>query len=623
LRSSGFDPITSELVQVRLRRVLYVVLLAFAVLVLRLWLLQVVHGPEYRVKSENNRIHLRDIPPFRGMIFDRGGHLLVDNRPAFNLYLIPEEIRDPEALLDRLHELAGVDREAARARLAKAGRGQPFRPVLIKRDLTRETLAVVESHRFNLPGVMIQVKPQRHYIRGELAAHVIGYLGEISEAQLKSGRYPDTRPGDLIGKSGVEAQWQQYLHGARGGEQVEVDAAGRRLEVLSRKPPVSGYNLSLTLDNDLQALAEKGLEGKKGAIVAMDPRTGEILAMASAPAFDPNTFIGGIDRDTWKEMVSGGDYPLQNRVIAGQYPPGSIFKIVVGLAGLEEGLVDPEEETFCGGRYRLGSHVFRCWKRYGHGKMDFHGALRESCDVYFYKLGRRLGVDRIAHYARMLGLAERTGLKLGSERAGLIPTSRWKLKRFGVPWQAGETISTSIGQSFVLVTPIQAARMIGAVFNGGVLHQPKVVRWVGKGGGTEYRFEPTVVSRLEVQPEHLERIRRALIAVVHEPRGTGGRSRVKGVTVAGKTGTAQVVALEVEKASAKGEEVPEKYRDHAWFVAVAPAEEPGLAIAVLVENSGHGGSVAAPIAGKMIQAFLGEGAPGGKAPAGTEEDRGT
>ena len=457
-------------------------LLAFAVLTLRLWLLQVVHGPEYRVKSENNRIHLRDIPPFRGMIFDRNGHLLVDNRPAYNLYVIPEDIQETGPLLERLRELVGIDPDAALARLKKAGAGQPFRPVLLKRDLSREALAVVETHRFNLPGVMVQVKPQRHYLRDRLAAHTIGYLGEISEAQLDSGAYPENRPGDLIGKSGVEARWQEYLNGFRGGEQVEVDAAGRRLKVISRKPPVSGINLSLTLDMHLQSLAEEGLKDMKGAIVALDPRSGEILAMASSPAFDPNAFIGGIDRAAWKRMISGGDYPLQNRVISGQYPPGSIFKIVVGLGGLEEGLVDPGEEIVCNGSYQLGTHTFRCWKRYGHGHVDFHRALRESCDVYFYKLGRRLGVDRIAKYAHMLGLGHRTGLDLGSERPGLIPTSQWKLKRFGVPWQAGETISTSIGQSFVLVTPIQAARMIGAVFNGGILHEPKIVKWVGKRG---------------------------------------------------------------------------------------------------------------------------------------------
>jgi penicillin-binding protein 2 len=340
--------------------------------------------------------------------------------------------------------------------------------------------------------------------------------------------------------------------------------------------------------------------------------------MASSPAFDPNAFIGGIDRAAWKRMISGGDYPLQNRVIAGQYPPGSIFKIVVGLGGLEEGLVDPGEEVFCNGSYQLGTHTFRCWKRYGHGNVNFHRALRESCDVYFYKLGRRLGVDRIARYAHMLGLGHRTGLDLGSERPGLIPTSQWKLKRFGVPWQAGETISTSIGQSFVLVTPIQAARMIGAVFNGGILHEPRVVKWVGKGERTVYRFEPTVRSRAEADPANLERVKQALIAVVNEPHGTGWRARVKGITVAGKTGTAQVVNLETEKASKGGDGVPMKYRDHAWFVAVAPAEDPQLAIAVLLENAGHGGSASAPIAGRMIEAYLRGGGAEGNAETGPE-----
>lgn len=605
MRSSGFDPISSELFHVRLRRVTYVVFLAFAVLTLRLWFLQVVHGPEYRVKSENNRIHLRDIPPFRGMIFDRNGYLLVDNRPSYNLSLIPEDIRDPEPVLEQLQRLAGVDPEAVRSKINITSGGRSFRPVLIKRDLSRETLAAVETHRFNLPGVFIEVRPQRHYIRGKLASHVIGYLGEISESELKSRRYPETRLGNLIGKSGVESRWQAYLHGTRGGEQVEVDAAGRQLKVLSQKPPISGLNLSLTLDKDLQLLAENGLKDKKGAIVAIDPGNGEILAMASSPAFDPNVFIRGLDPDTWREMVSGGDHPLQNRAVSGLYPPGSIFKIAVALAGLEEGIINPAEEVFCGGQYQMGSHTFRCWRRRGHGKVDFHRAMRESCDVYFYRLGRRLGVDSIARYSRMLGLGNNTGLDLGGERPGLIPTREWKQKRFGVAWQPGETISTSIGQSFVLVSPIQAARMIAAVFNGGVLHQPKIVRWAGKGESTEYRFEPTVVSRLDVAPENLLRLQRSLIAVVNEPHGTGWRARVKGITVAGKTGTAQVVGLEAEKASEKDGEVPERFKDHAWFVAVAPAENPRLAIAVLVENIGGGGREAAPIAGELIRAYLG------------------
>ncbi len=613
MRSSGFDPIASEIFHHRLRWAGYLVLIAFGVMVLRLWSLQIVRGPEYRMKSEKNRIHLRDILPFRGMIFDRNGHLLVDNRPSYNLYVIPEEVQDPDSLVRSLEALIGCDPDSVRSRLTGAAGGRPFMPVLIRKDLSRESLALVETNLFNLPGVMIQVKPQRHYIFGETAAHVIGYLGEISESQLKTQGYPECRPGDLIGKSGVEAEWESYLHGSRGGEQVEVDAVGRRLKVISRKTPVPGMNVCLTIDKDLQALAEEGLEGGSGAVVAMDPRNGEILAMASAPAFDPNRFIGGIDTRTWRDMVSGGGYPLQNRAIAGQYPPGSVFKIAVALAGLEEGLVDPDEEVFCSGRYRLGSRSFRCWKRGGHGNVDFRRALKESCDVYFYKLGRRLGVDSISRYGRMLGLGRPTGVKLQGERAGLMPTSQWKLGRFGVPWQPGETVSLSIGQSFVLVTPIQMAAMVSAVFNGGILYQPKVVRWVGKEDDTVYSLKPSVRGRIQASPEHLDLIREALVAVVNEPHGTGGRARLQEVTVAGKTGTAQVVNLETEKASrGDGEETPLKYRDHAWFVAVAPAEDPSIAVSVLVENAGHGGAVAAPIAGRIIRSYLlgPEAAPG-------------
>lgn len=607
MRSSGFDSITVELYQIRLRRLTYLVLLAFAVLVFRLWFLQIVNGPDYRLKSENNRIHLREVPPFRGMIFDRNGHLLVDNRPSYNLYIIPEDIRDPEPLLDRLHKLAGIEPEMVRSRINVSGGRRSFRPVLIKRDLSRETLAAVETHRFNLPGVHIQVRPQRHYLYGDLASHVIGYLGEISQSQLRSGRYQDIRLGTLIGQSGVEGKWQSYLHGTRGGEQVEVDAAGRQLKVLSQRQAVSGFNLSLTLDRELQALAEKGLAGKRGAIVAIDPESGEVLAMASAPSFDPNLFISGIDSNTWGGLVSGDESPLQNRAVSGLYPPGSIFKIPVALAALEEGIINPAEEVFCGGRYYLGTHPFRCWRREGHGKMNFHSAMRESCDVYFYQIGRRLGVDTIARYSKMFGLGKATGLDLGGERPGLIPTRQWKLGRFGVPWQPGETISVSIGQSFVLVTPIQAASMMAAVFNGGVIHKPKLVQWVGKGDNKEYSFEPTVISHLGASPENLRLLQRSLIAAVEEPRGTGWRARVEGITVAGKTGTAQVVSLEAEKASKVDGVIPDRFKDHAWFVAVAPAEKPRLAVAVLVENVGGGGREAAPIAGELIRAYLGRG----------------
>ncbi len=604
MRGSSFDPVMGEIYSRRLRTVTLLVMIVFVVLILRLWYLQVVKGPSYRVQSENNRIHLQDIPPFRGMIFDRNGDLLVDNRPSFDMNVIPEEIQDRNRLLKSLHELIGMDHAQARTKLDKRGRGYPFKPLLVEKNISRDDLAVIETNLYNLPGVKIQVRPQRHYVYGEFGSHIIGYLGEISERQLRTDIYPGNRPGDLIGKYGVEKKWQKALHGYRGGEQVEVDAAGRRLKVVSRKPPIPGLNLTLTIDKKLQMAAEKGLKGKTGAVAVLNANNGEILAMASSPAFDPNLFIGGIDRTAWKKIISGEGYPLQNRAIAGQYPPGSVFKIPVSLAGLEEGAIDPEEEVFCGGSYTLGTHTFRCWKKYGHGKVNFHKALVQSCDVYFYKLARRLGVDAIAKYAMMLGLGKKTGYDLGSEKAGLIPTRKWKLKRWGVPWQAGETISTAIGQSFVLTTPLQLACMVSGVFNGGHLYQPKVVKRVGKGKRTVYQFSPSLTGRFAAQEENLERIKQALIGVVNEPRGTGSKSRVKGITVAGKTGTAQVINLDREKELDRTKEVPEKFRDHAWFVAVAPAEKPEIAMAILIEHGGHGGSAAAPLAKVLIKTYF-------------------
>lgn len=609
MRSSGFDPHSIEIINKRLKFVILIVVAVFVALVLRLWYLQLIKGPEYRVKSENNRIHLQDIPPFRGMIYDRHNELLVDNRPSFALYIIPEDIQDREHLLISLSRLVDLAPDHIEGKLKEASRRYPFNPILVKKALTREELALIETNFYNLPGVMIQVKPQRNYILREFASHVIGYLGEIDETQLTSGKFPENKTGDLIGKYGVEMKWQNQLNGIRGGEQVEVDAAGRKLRVISSKPPIPGANIGLTIDRELQFLAEKGLEGKTGAVVALDPSNGEILAMASSPAFDPNLFIGRIDLDEWKRIVSSKDSPLQNRTIAGQYPPGSVFKIVVALAGLEEGLITPDEETFCSGSYTMGRRTYRCWRRGGHGNVALHRALVESCDVYFYKLGRRLGVDKIAEYAHMCGLGREPKFDLGRDKGGLIPTTQWKLKRWGVPWQAGETISTSIGQSFVLVTPLQMALMISAVFNGGDLYQPKVIRWVKKGKEAIYEFSSTRIRHLKVKPENLELIKDALAGVVNEPRGTGRRARTKDVIVAGKTGTAQVVTLEKEKIAKAGGDLPTEFKDHAWFVAIAPKDNPRLAVAVLIEHGGHGGSAAAPLAGDLIRAFLERGRP--------------
>ena len=605
MKASNFDPVSQDIFAKQLKIAVIFVLAVFGILVLRLWFLQIVGGPTYRARSENNRIRLQSMAPFRGVIRDSSGKILVDNRPSYDLYVIPEDIHDAEDLLGRLALLGNLDMGPIREKISRSDNGYPFKPVCLEKDISREKLAMLETRRFDLPGVMIKVSPQRHYFFGDLAAHVLGYLGEISEKQLKSGEFPHNKSGDLIGKTGIERSWQHSLNGGRGGEQVEVDAAGRRIKVISRKPPVSGADVSLTINRELQMLAEKALDGKHGAVVAMDPRNGQILALASSPSYDPNLFITGFDAATWKNMVSSTDYPLHNRALTGQYPPGSVFKIVVALAGLQEGVITPHETLYCNGQYSLGRGKYRCWKRWGHGSVNLHKALVESCDIYFYHLGLRLGVDRIAHYAHQLGLGRKTGLNLGHEKGGLIPTAEWKRKRWGVPWQGGETVSTAIGQSFVLVTPLQVATFVSAVFNGGHVYRPQVTRWVRKPGGESiFEFTPQLIGDVKIKPEYLELVKYALSGAVNHPRGTGSKARLADITVAGKTGTAQVVNLKKEKdAKAKGE-VPWKYRDHAWFVAVAPVDAPRITVAVLVEHGGHGGSAAAPIAKTLIEAYL-------------------
>jgi len=605
LKPSHFDPVSSEIFGKQLKIAILFILAVFGILILRLWILQVVNGPAYRAKSEHNRIRLQDIPPFRGMILDRNAEVLVDNRPSYDLYVIPEEVQNRSQLLNRLSRLGGIHREMAERILDKAAAGYPFKPVCLKRDMSRDELASIESHRFDLPGVMIRVRPQRHYFYEGLASHVLGYVGEISDDQLMSGRFPKNRAGDLIGKRGVELKWQSQLNGIRGGEQVEVDAAGRKIAVVSRRAPISGANICLTIDKRLQALAEESLHGKHGAVVALNPSNGEVFALASSPSYNPNLFIKGFDEKTWQDIVSSRDSPLQNRALTGQYPPGSVFKIVVALAALEEGIISPEEEIYCNGTFSLGNQTYRCWKKYGHGRANLHRALVESCDVYFYTVGRRLGVDKIAEYARRLGLGNETGLDLGNEKGGLIPTTEWKLKRWGIPWQPGETVSTAIGQSFVLATPLQMANLISSVFNGGRLFTPQVTKWVRKTSGENlFEFAPLSAGESGIKPEHLDLVKKALVGAVNQPRGTGSKARLKDIVVAGKTGTAQVVALKKDNGSKQEDDIPVKFRDHAWFVAVAPASEPAIAVAVLIEHGGHGGSAAAPIAKEIIKSYL-------------------
>lgn len=581
------------------------VILALALIGLtgRLWYLQLVQGSYFKDLSEHNRIRIYDITPARGMIYDRDNQMLVDNQPAFSLALVRKDVSDMDSVLAWLSKLIDLDPEAVKERLAGAKGTPPFRPVVIKPDLSWPELAKVETYRYEMPGLRLLIEPRRSYRANPLAVHLIGYTGEVTESQLKKKRYSKAQMGDRVGQYGLELAYEQDLSGKRGGRQVEVDATGRQLKTMSLVPAQPGRNLILSIDARLQAVAEEALQ-VPGALIALDPNTGQILAAVSQPGFDQVAFERGLNTAEWKKLFSDPLHPLQNRAWAGQYPPGSTFKIVTALAGLGEGVITPETTIFCPGHYFFGGRSYGCWKRGGHGSMNLHQALVQSCDVYFYQVGQKLGVDRIAKYSKSLGLGSPTGLGVGHERSGLAPTKKWKRKAYGQPWHPGETLSVSIGQGANTVTCLQMACLTAAVVNGGALYRPWVVLRIEDGNGHLVKqFSPQVRSKVLSPPAHLNLVREALGGVVGEPRGTGRQARVEGWTVGGKTGTAQVVRLEKFKNVKDETKIPFRYRDHAWFISFAPVDKPEIVVTVVVEHGGHGGSAAAPVAQKVLQAF--------------------
>ena len=587
--------------------------LAFSGLVLRLWHLQVAEGEYHRSLSENNRIRLKRVNATRGLVFDRHGKLLVENRPSFDVVMVPEDAREPARILDRLRDYLGRPLPDAEEALATSRNRPAFENVVLKRDVDWETLVVVETRQIELPGVSLQIGPRRSYLYGPLASHLLGYVGEVNAEELAT--LEAYRMGDTIGKYGLEKRWENHLRGENGGRQVEVDAFGRELDVLREVEEVPGANLHLTIDIDLQRAASEALEGREGAVVALDPRTGAILAMVSRPAFDPNLFAGGISSEDWKGLITDPLHPLQNKAIQGQYPPGSTFKIVVAAAALEEGIVTPFTRIHCAGSLRFGNRDFGCWKKGGHGWMNLHQAIVESCDVYFYQVGQRLGVDTIADYSRRFGLGDPTGLRLDHEKGGTIPDTQWKRRRFGEPWYPGETLSVAIGQGYVTTTPLQMANVIATVANGGTRYRPHYVDRVEIPDEGVEHIEPEEAFRTGIRASTISQLQRALRDVVEGERGTGKRARVPGIEVGGKTGTSQTVRLR------RGENVdpakiPRRFRDHAWFVSFAPVDAPEIAVAALVEHAGGGGgAIAAPIVQQVLARFFRDRLPAPAEPA--------
>ncbi|HMM55538.1 MAG TPA: penicillin-binding protein 2 [Candidatus Desulfobacillus sp.] len=608
-----------ERFQRRLALVGAFVLIAFFLLFLRFFWLQVVQHESYRTRAEDNRIALVPVVPNRGLIIDRNGAVLANNYSAYTLEIMPDKVADLDALIDELSGVVDIQPRHRKRFRKLLEESRNFESLPIRSRLSDEEVARFIAQRFRFPGVEVKARLFRHYPNGALAAHALGYIGRVNDRDLatieKNDAEDNYRGTEHFGKVGLEQKYEFALHGQSGFEQVEVDAGGHAVRVLERTPPAAGSNLVLTLDLKLQQVAEKAFGSRRGALVAIEPSTGGILALVSMPAYDPNLFVDGINPQDWEALNSSADKPLVNRALNGAYPPGSTFKPFMALAALETGRRTPQQAISDPGFFTFGGHTFRDDKAGGHGLVDMYKSIVQSCDTYYYMLANDMGIDAIAAFMGPLGFGSRTGIDIEGESEGVLPSPEWKRKRFRKPeqqkWYAGETISIGIGQGYNAYTPIQLAQATAAIASGGVLYRPHLVKYVENiVTGERTPVEPQPLRVLPFKPANLAVIRQAMVGVNRE--GTGARAFAGAEYVAaGKTGTAQVFSLKGGKYEYG--RVHERLRDHALFIAFAPAEEPRIALAVLVENGGFGAQSAAPIARQVLDYYLLGKVPGGAA----------
>ena len=591
-----------RVVQTRLAVLQALAVVLVAVLVVQFWNLQVVRARHFRSLAENNRSRLVTLAAPRGALLDREGQVLVGNRPSFNVVLVPELADNLDRLVARLSATLDVGEATIRERLV---RRQPYRPVVVKTDATLADVAALEARRLELPEVSVEVVPLRSYPLASAAAHALGRVGEITERQLLLAEYRGLAPGSLVGQAGIESEYNREVMGKDGFRRVIVNSRGLEVAEAERQAPEDGPGLTLSIDASLQAAMEKAFEGRAGAAVALDPRTGEILAMASTPAYDPNEFTTGIDASLWASLATDPRTPLMNRVIQGTYSPGSTFKVIASTAALEEGVITPATTFYCPGYLAVYNTVFHCNNPRGHGVMDLRRAIANSCNVYFYQVGIRLEIGRLAKWAKLMGLGAPTGIDLPHEGSGLMPSPEWKMRLFKTPWYAGETVSVAIGQGQVSATPLQMARVAAVIANGGRLVHPHLVE--APAGGAEAPVP------LGIHPETIAAVKEGMCAVVAE--GTGWRARLSTVEVCGKTGSAQVVTKSRLAQSPNAFEM----LPHGWFLAFAPADNPTIALAVLVEHGRSGGESAAPVARQILAHYFGIDRPAGPGAAGAAD----
>ena len=583
MRESSTVP---EDVKQRLNWLLIFVVICFSILIISLWYLQMIKGEEFKERAVENCIRslVEDAP--RGRIYDRQEKLLVTNRPAVVISIIAAEVDDLEKLSERLSSIIGISPEEI-SQIVKDYRENPFKPVKILDDCKTNKIIEIEERKDELKGVVLEVKPRRDYLYHDFAAHSLGYVGEIDKEELERFGNPKFQGGDIIGKAGLEKYYDDILRGEKGGKEVEVDALGQELATLLYQKPVPGEDLVLTIDRDLQLYGENLLFGKKGSIVVSDPNSGEILALVNRPSFGPNLFANGISGSDWQRLSCDTDYPLTNRSVQGLYSPGSIFKVVTAVAALEEGITDRKRKIYCPGSFELADRVFVCWKETGHGSLSIIDGIAHSCNIYFYTLGKDLGIERFNEYMQKFGLGEKTGIDLPAEAKGIIPSAQWKRREVKEIWFPGDTINLSIGQGYLLLTPLQVHNLITTISAEGEVYKLHLVKKIiSADGKTVKEIKPEIHKKVDFSLDTFKIMKEGLRQTIS--KGTGWRVNIKELAVAGKTGTAQ---------NPQGE-------THAWFIGFAPYENPEVCITVFIENGGEGGEVAAPIARAMLEKYF-------------------
>jgi len=582
------------------------VILALLALLARLAQLQIAEHEHFTTLSKDNRVKLVPLPPTRGLIYDRNGILLAQNRPAYSLEMVPEQVEDIDATLQRLAEVIEI-REVDLERFNRLKqRKRRFDSVPIRTNISIEEAAGFAVHRHRFPGLDIKAQLLRHYPFPQETSHVIGYVGRVSKRDLENIDPSNYAGTSHIGKTGVEKSYEAMLHGAVGVQQVEVNSVGRVARILEHEPPLPGQDLHLHLDVGLQRVALEALGEHNGAAVALDPNTGGVLALASNPGFDPNLFVEGISSKAYKGLQQDPNRPLYDRALRGQYPPGSTVKQFVGLAGLETGHITFDTTVYCPGFYQLPGHQhkYRDWKKTGHGPMDLDAAITQSCDVFYYKLAHEMGVDALSDYLKHFGFGEQTGIDLNGEARGILPSRQWKRQNRRQPWYPGETVIMGIGQGYFLSTPLQLAAATAAIANGGTYYTPRLVDYLESRGDRVRSPIPPIAQSIPIsRAEHWDDVRTAMLHVTEGLRGTAKRIRSEHYRIAGKTGTAQVFTVAQDEEYDE-DAISKKHRDHALFVAYAPAEDPQIAVAVIAENGGSGSGTAAPIARMILDAYL-------------------